>query len=154
LPFHWFDLEAEERLSATARLYLDALRDHGFIDGVALPVFGPTGIAAHFSFGARDAALTRDDVALRLLLSACHHMHVRTLELQGRAGEIAPLLSAREKEVLQWVARGKSNAVIAEILGVSPHTVDTVMRRAFTKLSAANRISAVLKAASMGLITV
>jgi len=153
-PFHWFDLEQEGRVSDRERVYFDNLRSHGFVDGIALPVFGPTGIAAYFTMGSSVTPLTREPVILRTLQSVCHHMHLRNLELKGRAGLVSRLLSAREVEVLQWMARGKSNTVIADILEVSPHTVDTIIRRAYAKLGASNRISAVLKAAASGLISI
>ena len=50
--------------------------------------------------------------------------------------EASPLdrLSAREREVLQLVAEGKSSAEIAEILSLSPKTVDTYRSRMMQKL--------------------
>ena len=62
-----------------------------------------------------------------------------------------PLLSAREKEVIHWVARGKSNSVIGDILGCSAHTVDTHLRRIFAKLDVSDRISAAVRAVALGL---
>ena len=61
-------------------------------------------------------------------------------------------LSSREKEILDWVARGKSNSVIAEILEISPGTVDTYMRRIYVKLDVSDRTSAAVKGVGMGLI--
>jgi DNA-binding NarL/FixJ family response regulator len=63
-----------------------------------------------------------------------------------------PVLSPREREVLVWVAKGKSNSVIADILGVSESTVDTFLRRLYNKLNATNRITAVVKAIRLGII--
>lgn len=63
-----------------------------------------------------------------------------------------PVLSPREREVLVWVAKGKSNSVIADILGVSESTVDTFLRRLYSKLNATNRITAVVKAIRLGII--
>jgi DNA-binding NarL/FixJ family response regulator len=62
-------------------------------------------------------------------------------------------LSTRELEVLQWLARGKSNTDIAEIIGASATTVDTYVRRLFAKLAVNNRIAAVVAALTAGLIT-
>lgn len=64
-----------------------------------------------------------------------------------------PVLSPREKEVLHWVAKGKSNSVIADILGVSESTVDTFLRRIYSKLNATNRITAVVRAIRLGIIS-
>jgi DNA-binding CsgD family transcriptional regulator len=54
-------------------------------------------------------------------------------------------LSPRETEVMAWVARGKSNSVIADILGISSHTVDAHLRRAYSKLGVYERVSATVR---------
>ena len=80
-------------------------------------------------------------------------MHLRYCELLlPTLGEV-PALSSREAEVLLWVARGKSNAAIAEILGISAHTVDAHLRRVFLKLGVFDRISAALRGLGFGLIS-
>lgn len=48
-------------------------------------------------------------------------------------------LSEREEEVLEWVAAGKTNAEIAIILGISPHTVKHHVARILEKLNVENR---------------
>lgn len=63
-------------------------------------------------------------------------------------------LTRREAEVLSWVAQGKSNNVIAEIMGVSPHTIDNYMRRTYTKIGVNNRTSAAVKALLLGLTSI
>ena len=63
-------------------------------------------------------------------------------------------MSPREIEILRWIARGKSTPVIAEILGISRHTVDTLMRRIFEKLSVHDRTAAAVKGLQMGLLEV
>lgn len=57
-----------------------------------------------------------------------------------------PRLSRRERECLEWAARGKTNLDIAVILGISGHTVDFHMRGAMNKLGVSNRIVAVVMA--------
>ncbi|HYG89445.1 MAG TPA: response regulator transcription factor [Azospirillum sp.] len=51
-------------------------------------------------------------------------------------------LTAREAEVLSWIAGGKSNRDIAEILGLSPRTVDKHLEQIYAKLGVENRASA------------
>jgi len=51
-------------------------------------------------------------------------------------------LTQRESEVLLWLARGKSNRDIAEILGISPRTVNKHVEQVFSKLDVENRASA------------
>ncbi len=51
-------------------------------------------------------------------------------------------LTTREAEVLIWIARGKSNRDISDILGISPRTVNKHLEQIFTKLGVENRASA------------
>jgi len=53
-------------------------------------------------------------------------------------------LTARESEVLVWLARGKSNAEIAMILNISPRTINTHLVQIFRKLGVENRTSAAI----------
>ena len=48
----------------------------------------------------------------------------------------------REAEVLLWIARGKSNRDIGEILNPSPRTVNKHLEHIYTKLGVENRSSA------------
>jgi DNA-binding NarL/FixJ family response regulator len=61
-------------------------------------------------------------------------------------------LNEREVEVLTWVARGKTSAEIAKILGLTKRTIDFHTDNARTKLGAATRTEAAIKAASGRLI--
>lgn len=56
-------------------------------------------------------------------------------------------LTAREAEVLLWLARGKQNRDIAEILALSPRTVNKHLETIFAKLGVENRASAAVLAA-------
>ena len=61
-------------------------------------------------------------------------------------------LTEREAETLTWAARGKTSAEIARILGVTKRTVDFHVDNARTKLGAATRMHAAVKAAAAQLI--
>jgi DNA-binding response OmpR family regulator/DNA-binding CsgD family transcriptional regulator len=51
-------------------------------------------------------------------------------------------LTGREAEVLIWIAAGKSNRDISEILGISPRTVNKHLEQVFAKLGVENRATA------------
>ncbi len=55
-------------------------------------------------------------------------------------------LTAREAEVLLWIARGKPNRDIADILELSPRTVNKHLEVIFRKLGVENRASAAVLA--------
>ena len=77
---------------------------------------------------------------------------VRTVSPVEEAPRAPVILSARESEVLLWIARGASNNEIAEIVGLSPHTVDTYCRRLLAKFETSSRVTAAVRAAQTGLL--
>jgi DNA-binding NarL/FixJ family response regulator len=64
----------------------------------------------------------------------------------------AAKLNEREVEVLTWVARGKTSAEIAQILGLTKRTIDFHTDNARGKLGAATRTEAAIKATTGRLI--
>jgi DNA-binding NarL/FixJ family response regulator len=62
------------------------------------------------------------------------------------------MLNDREIEVLTWVARGKTSAEVADLVGLSKRTVDFHLDNARVKLGAATRTEAAIKAAMGKLI--
>jgi DNA-binding CsgD family transcriptional regulator len=52
-------------------------------------------------------------------------------------------LTAREREVIAWVARGKTNAEIARLLWLAPSTVGKHLENIYTKLGVSTRTAAV-----------
>jgi DNA-binding NarL/FixJ family response regulator len=64
---------------------------------------------------------------------------------------VFPQLTAREHEVLDLIAGGRSNADLAEILVLSPKTVRNHVSNIFTKLQVADRAQAIVLARDAGL---
>jgi DNA-binding NarL/FixJ family response regulator len=71
---------------------------------------------------------------------------------QSAGHEYLAPLTAREREVMAWVAEGHSNEEIAGKLFVSPLTVRTHVHRAMTKLGARDRAQLVVMAYQSGLV--
>jgi DNA-binding CsgD family transcriptional regulator len=51
-------------------------------------------------------------------------------------------LTTRKGEVLSWLSKGKTNRDIAQILGLSPRTVDKHLEQIYAKLGVENRTAA------------
>jgi DNA-binding NarL/FixJ family response regulator len=60
-------------------------------------------------------------------------------------------LTEREREILQLIARGKSNAEIARELSLSPKTVYNYVSNILSKLQVADRAQAIIRAREAGL---
>jgi DNA-binding NarL/FixJ family response regulator len=65
--------------------------------------------------------------------------------------EAFPELTARECEVLELIAQGRSNAEIARRLFLSPKTVRNHISNIFTKLQVADRAQVIVRAREAGL---
>jgi DNA-binding NarL/FixJ family response regulator len=77
------------------------------------------------------------------------------LRLAKDAGSSLPVeftselgLTIREAEVLAWLSKGKTNRDIAQILGLSPRTVDKHLEQIYAKLGVENRTAAAAIAAN------
>lgn len=62
-----------------------------------------------------------------------------------------PALTAREREILDHVAAGDRNSVIAQKLSLAPKTVSNHLSSIFTKLAVADRAEAIVRARDSGL---
>lgn len=71
------------------------------------------------------------------------------LRAPGRSG---PRLSPRERQVLELLVQGRTQAEIAEHLKISPATAKTHVARLYAKLNARNRSQALLATAREGLL--
>ena len=64
----------------------------------------------------------------------------------------APQLSPRQIECLRLAAAGKTSSEIAAALGISSRTVDQYVGEACERLNVRNRVQAVAKALTLGLL--
>ena len=62
-----------------------------------------------------------------------------------------PELTEREREILDLIARGETNAEIAQRLVLSPHTVRNHISNIFSKLQVADRADAIIRAKEAGM---
>jgi DNA-binding NarL/FixJ family response regulator len=81
-----------------------------------------------------------NEFLLRLAKDAGHNLPT---EFSSELG-----LTTREGEVLAWLSKGKTNRDIAQILGLSPRTVDKHLEQIYAKLGVENRTAAAAIAAN------
>lgn len=55
---------------------------------------------------------------------------------------VVPILTQRQREIMDWIAEGKTSAEAAIILGISPRTVEKHLEAIFQRLGVENRIGA------------
>lgn len=152
LPFYWCDMSERPELPPAQIAYLKRLRQSEIGDGLTLALYGPMGQNAYLHLGFRGPrrALSHADLFTLQMLGTAGHL--RYCAMLRERFQVVPKLTPREREILEWISRGKSNSVIADILGISGHTVDTTLRRLFAKIGVSDRTTAAVRALSMGLI--
>lgn len=79
----------------------------------------------------------------------CLPLEIR-VDLNTREGQ--KVLSARERQVLNWVAKGRSNREVAQLLSISEATVKGHLRNIMDRLGALNRTHAVTMGLQRGII--
>ncbi|MFL0356679.1 autoinducer binding domain-containing protein [Erythrobacter sp. GH1-10] len=128
------------------------MREFGLVHGFGLPLFGPRSRNAYASidFGRPGSEVGEKKLGIARSISQAAHQRVCVLLESARQ----PVeLSPRELEVLEWLVRGKSLSVTADILGLSQDTVKTYAKRIYAKLGTNDRVGAVVKALKLGLVT-
>ena len=148
----WNEAIAAQDLDAARLDFVAAMRAHGLVDGIALPLYGPRGRAAYATYSFGRHIVTADLPDVLILNDFFNQRHVEIAMADDDAWTSARALSAREKEVIYWIAKGKSNGDIAIILDLSPATVSTFANRAFVKLGVNNRLDATQVALHRGII--
>lgn len=77
--------------------------------------------------------------------------HVRGMVSEGAGHDAFPQLSERERQVLELLAQGASNAEIAQTLYLSPKTIRNHLSAICNKLQVVDRVQAALRAREAGL---
>jgi RNA polymerase sigma factor (sigma-70 family) len=78
--------------------------------------------------------------------------HLRRLQAKG-IDDSYELLTSREREILQLVAEGKTNKEIANVLNISPYTIDTHRTHILQKLNLHSAPELILYAVRKGIIS-
>ncbi len=149
-PFYFDDVTPEAAADKVA--FAETIGRLEFERGLGVPVFGPMGRNGYAGLGFAPGVERLPPETVLDVQWVCQLAHLRYCEFLLEDHGPPPKLSARETEILGWVARGKSNASIADILGISPHTVDAHLRRTYGKLGVFDRISAAIRGIGIGLI--
>jgi DNA-binding NarL/FixJ family response regulator len=88
--------------------------------------------------------------ALQLVLSGGVYLPVNVME--SAAASASDAMTSRQREVLLWLVRGKSNKEIAILLGMAENTVRVHVAAILRSLDVKNRTEAGFAAANRGLI--
>jgi DNA-binding CsgD family transcriptional regulator len=139
--------EARDRHPAT-RVSLqieDEAKDMGLADGLAFPLFDPDNWQAIVSLSSEQRLDLPDRMQNMVYLAAAVAQGRATALLEPNRPRVARL-TARECDVLSWLAHGKTKGEVADILMVSENTIKMHVRHIIEKLNVSNVTHAVARA--------
>ncbi|WP_316013643.1 LuxR family transcriptional regulator [Roseobacter sp. HKCCA0434] len=151
-PFRWSDTARLASLARRQRDYLETMQDRGIGDGLAIQVFGPGLRNGYVGLGFPQGTVPSSARVISELQMAAQVAHQRYCEMTDNEVWQRPELSPREREILRWIARGRSNSQISQVLNISPHTVDAHLRKIYDKLGVTDRTSAAIVGLGSSLI--
>jgi DNA-binding CsgD family transcriptional regulator len=149
-PFSWGDVRASRELSRVERSIIDEAREFGALDGLTIPIVTATGSLSVVSPCGRNPDLSPRARSAMEMIAVIGEQALKRAIVAGNRTEIDVSLTNREREIFQYIAWGKTDPEIAEILSISPHTVAKHIENAKQKLGAVRRFPAVILALRRG----
>jgi LuxR family quorum sensing-dependent transcriptional regulator len=151
LPFAYREAPGDAEREPRAIEVVHRARDFGVDNGMLFPIASPVGAVGDMWIGGTERVLgTRELSAVHMLALIAFYK----LQALVHPQEATITLSGREREVLTWVAAGRTAWQIGELLQISQRTVEWYIQQAAQKLGARNRMQAVVIAARHRLIEI
>ncbi|HYP58419.1 MAG TPA: LuxR family transcriptional regulator [Beijerinckia sp.] len=151
-PHSWSDLRHQRRPSKRELAILnDEMQEFGARDGFVVPIVNEIGAMGVFAASGPEPDLSpQARSALEIIGIYSYNALQKALVRKRRLLHLDKPLTRREREIMQWVAIGKSDDEIADILSISRETVTSHVEGAKKKLGAARRTFAVFQAIRAG----
>jgi LuxR family quorum sensing-dependent transcriptional regulator len=150
VPFRW--REAYTALSEDQIAHVKRSQSYGLKYGICFPILQVRTSPALMSLGrATDFDLALQDlVILEVLVRKAFERMFELVEMPPQEKILA--LTNREREVLTYVARGKTNWEIGTIMNISEYSVRDYLKDLSKRMGTSNRTHTVTKAIRVGLI--
>ena len=138
-PVQWSKITANDQVGSRI---LDEATEFHMTDGFALPIYTRDGFAVGLTMGTQHYELNKQDEACLHLASIYFHAKLEKLRAESTPRPRSRL-TPRERECLTWVAAGKTDWEISQILNIAEQTAHEYVQNALTKLNATTRAQAV-----------
>ncbi len=153
-PFAWANLGAIIKLTPRQRAYMAHARGAGLGDGYTVPIHVPGEASGLCSFVMQDGkALPAESLPAAQYLACFAFEAARRLKRAEQQHTMpqaedanAPRLTQRQLDCLVLVARGKSNWVAGQLLGLSEQTVHKYVEAAKRRYGVSTRTELVVRA--------
>ena len=156
LPFFWNNGGFIQPYHKAQKKVFHEAGTFGINNGYSIPIAGRNGECGLFSIAAQQERRLLDVLGpsghLVYLLGLQVHDHLLSLTSRPLPAAAKVDLTARELECLKWAAEGLTTEQIADRVMISAATVNYHFNKIVSKLGAANRHHAAIKAVRLGLI--
>lgn len=144
-PFSWQEARKSHRRTRVSLQLASEASSLGLVDGIGFPMGDPACVQAVVSLAA-DRPVDLDLLSREMLHLVCIHAELRAVEIFDNTPAIFGRIGEREREILKWIANGKTMADVAQILNISERTVREHVDHARSALNATTPTHAVAKA--------
>lgn len=141
-PFEWANIRFTDECWPRGRKIMDTAAECGLRNGIVIPIVRSDVVAAVTMAGEHPDL---DPGAKRAIHLIGLFAHAKAIALESQKVPVR-VLTDRERDVVAWVAAGKTAWDISKILGVSEAAVIKRINNAMRKLDASNRAQAVAHA--------
>lgn len=150
---HFNDIHRENKLRTG---YWSLIRDFGMGEGYIHGVRNyERSQGSLFSFAGRRVLRNgRTEAIVNILVPHLHQTLARLIHGEHESRRPIAILSPKEREVLKWMANGKSSWEISVLLGISRRTVKFHIENVMRKLDASTRAHAAAIAVEQGLVDI
>ncbi len=152
-PFAWSDIPQSFIADRRSRDCFYGGIEAGLNNGIALRLRGPCGEVAGLAAASEKTKEDLAHVSMMLFNAISNQFYLRFIQLHGPDVERIkklPKLTNRERTVLSWIARGKNDQDISDILKISHRYVRRIVEDIRDKYCATTRTTAVLMAVASG----
>ena len=144
-PLYWHRLPSSVSLSENELAYMEFLREMQMGQGICMLQYGNVSRVGLIAASTDPDGPEVESIDREFFQFVGMSSFMRFCQLVTMDPDIPVQLSGREQDVLYWMAQGRSNSAIADVLGIRQDTVNTYVKRIFAKLEVFDRTSAVMK---------
>lgn len=149
-PFRYSEAPYDRTQARNHQRFVNALATFGMGRGLVVPIARPANLPACVWLAGENPDLDEDAKQAIQLIALFAASKAHSLSRQPQVAALKSKLTRREREVLQWIAAGKTSWEIGSILGVSERAINNVIADAMIKLDAVTRAQAVVNAIRSG----
>jgi LuxR family transcriptional regulator, quorum-sensing system regulator BjaR1 len=149
-PFRYSEAPYDLRESRNHRRFMEALNTVGMGKGLIVPAGRPANMPACVWLAGENPDLDDDAVQASQMIALFAASKAYALSRPAIPDNKMSRLTQRERDVLQWIASGKTSWEISVISQLSERGINKIIADAMIKLDAVTRAQAVVNAIRLG----